>query len=154
MRDDDATFDVAYDVARTASWIRDGAFSRVALQLPDDKLPDAARLARALQTALARDDDAARASREVFVLADTTFGSCCVDEVAAAHRDADAIVHLDARAAHRRAERRRGWCSIVKKSIALDARARSRRTPRRRRGAGRARWWRCATRNTFGRSTS
>ena len=94
MRDDDATFDVAYDVARTASWIRDGAFSRVALQLPDDKLPDAARLARALQTALARDDDAARASREVFVLADTTFGSCCVDEVAAAHRDADAIVHF------------------------------------------------------------
>ena len=96
MRVDDAAFDVAYDVARTASWIRGRAFSRVALQLPDDKLPDAARLARALRAALARDDDdddGARATREVFVLADTTHGSCCVDEVAAAHRDADAIVH-------------------------------------------------------------
>ena len=96
MRVDDATFDVAYDVARTASWIRGRAFSRVALQLPDDKLPDAARLARALRAALARDDDdddgGARDARGL-VLADTTHGSCCVDEVAAAHRDADAIVH-------------------------------------------------------------
>ena len=31
---------------------------------------------------------------KVFVLADTTFGSCCVDEVAAAHHDADCIVHF------------------------------------------------------------
>ncbi|GAQ80395.1 diphthamide synthesis DPH2 family protein [Klebsormidium nitens] len=30
----------------------------------------------------------------VFVLADTTYGSCCVDEVAAAHADAQCVVHF------------------------------------------------------------
>jgi len=93
--DDD--FAVAYDIESTARWIREGDRRRVALQLPDEKLPDAARLARTLQRAL--DDGEAPESesavaREVFVLADTTFGACCVDEVAAAHRDADAIVHF------------------------------------------------------------
>ena len=46
--------------------------------------------------ALDRDDPEGESAveREVFVLADTTFGACCVDEVAAAHRDADAIVHF------------------------------------------------------------
>lgn len=29
----------------------------------------------------------------MFVMADTTFGSCCVDEVAASHVDADCVVH-------------------------------------------------------------
>ncbi|QRW21652.1 diphthamide biosynthesis protein [Rhizoctonia solani] len=31
--------------------------------------------------------------RNAYVLADTTYGSCCVDEVAAAHIDADVVVH-------------------------------------------------------------
>tara|TARA_B100000683_G_scaffold243717_1_gene253323 strand:+ start:2194 stop:3750 length:1557 start_codon:yes stop_codon:yes gene_type:complete len=92
--DDD--FALAYDVERTARWIRRGDRRRIALQLPDDKLPDAARLATTLRRALDRDDPGGESAveREVFVLADTTFGACCVDEVAAAHRDADAIVHF------------------------------------------------------------
>lgn len=99
--DSDVTnFNAAYDVAETTSWIRRGGYRRVALQLPDEKLGDAATLARALTRALAAADDteetpvtAETSAREVFVLADTTFGACCVDEVGAAHRDADAIVH-------------------------------------------------------------
>ena len=98
--DDVANFNAAYDVAETTSWIRRGGYRRVALQLPDEKLGDAATLARALTRALAAADDAEEtpgtaetSGREVFVLADTTFGACCVDEVGAAHRDADAIVH-------------------------------------------------------------
>jgi diphthamide biosynthesis protein 2 len=84
----------SYDIAATAAWIRQGKFSRVALQLPDDALNDAADVARAVTSALDDGVDGATTVRtEVFVLADTTFGSCCVDEVAAAHRDADAIVH-------------------------------------------------------------
>ncbi|KAG8742817.1 Diphthamide biosynthesis protein 2 [Ceratobasidium sp. 414] len=31
--------------------------------------------------------------RDAYVLADTTYGSCCVDEVAAAHIDADVVIH-------------------------------------------------------------
>lgn len=29
----------------------------------------------------------------LFVLADTTFGSCCVDEVGASHISADCVIH-------------------------------------------------------------
>jgi diphthamide biosynthesis protein 2 len=29
----------------------------------------------------------------IFILADTSYGACCVDEVAAEHVDADLIVH-------------------------------------------------------------
>ena len=31
--------------------------------------------------------------RDFYILADTTYGSCCVDEVAAEHVGADLIVH-------------------------------------------------------------
>lgn len=30
----------------------------------------------------------------MYVLGDTSYGSCCVDEIAAAHIDADAIIHF------------------------------------------------------------
>lgn len=29
----------------------------------------------------------------LFVMADTTYGSCCVDEVGAAHANADCVIH-------------------------------------------------------------
>lgn len=29
----------------------------------------------------------------LFVMADTTYGSCCVDEVGASHIDADCVIH-------------------------------------------------------------
>ena len=94
----------AYDLDATAAWIREGGHARVALQMPDELLHDAVAVAAAL--ARRCDDaggasapsgaagDAPPASVRLFVLADTTFGSCCVDEVAAAHHDADAIVHF------------------------------------------------------------
>lgn len=84
--------ETSYDVKATAKWIRDNDYARVALQLPDEALRDAADLARALERELAL-GCSSTSHREVFVLADTTFGSCCVDEVAAAHRDASAVVH-------------------------------------------------------------
>ena len=31
---------------------------------------------------------------EVFILGDTSFGECCVDEVAAAHLNSDGVVHF------------------------------------------------------------
>lgn len=31
---------------------------------------------------------------EFFILGDTSYGSCCVDEVAASHIDADAMIHF------------------------------------------------------------
>lgn len=29
----------------------------------------------------------------LFIMADTTYGSCCVDEVGAAHANADCVIH-------------------------------------------------------------
>jgi diphthamide biosynthesis protein 2 len=63
---------------------------QIALQFPDDQLHVAYDTCRRLQRGLA----AAEATpRMVFVLGDTSYAPCCVDEVAAAHLEADAIVH-------------------------------------------------------------
>lgn len=63
---------------------------RVALQFPDELLPDADRVSWSLEEALTA---ALRKPPLVFVSGDTSHGACCVDEVAAAHLNADVIVH-------------------------------------------------------------
>ena len=63
---------------------------RVALQFPDEALIDSVPLFHALQRALRTLTDD---PPQLYVLADTSYGSCCVDEVAAAHVAADAVVH-------------------------------------------------------------
>ncbi|KAI9034359.1 putative diphthamide synthesis protein-domain-containing protein, partial [Hyaloraphidium curvatum] len=57
---------------------------QVALQLPDELLHCATALAGELQK---------RTGRSVHVLGDTSYGSCCVDDVAAEHASCDIIVH-------------------------------------------------------------
>ncbi|GFS30004.1 2-(3-amino-3-carboxypropyl)histidine synthase subunit 2 [Trichonephila inaurata madagascariensis] len=59
--------------------------SDVALQFPDNLLNDAMAVALKLGETI---------SGQVFVLGDTSFGSCCVDEIAAEHVSADAIIHF------------------------------------------------------------
>lgn len=58
---------------------------QVALQFPDMLLPDAAEVAAHIEM---------HTNTPTFVMADTSYGSCCVDEVAAQHADADAIIHF------------------------------------------------------------
>jgi hypothetical protein len=111
--------DDVYELGATAAWVTAGGHTRVALQMPDELLHDAVAVAAALTrrcnarrgatnapAATATAAGAAAGARthaggvadggvvKVFVLADTTFGSCCVDEVAAAHHAADCIVHF------------------------------------------------------------
>ncbi|KAK9159570.1 hypothetical protein Syun_005911 [Stephania yunnanensis] len=76
-----------YEIDRTAQFILNGHFKRVALQFPDELLRDSTRVVRALRDEL---DDI---EIGLFVMADTTFGSCCVDEVGASHVGADCVVH-------------------------------------------------------------
>lgn len=106
---------LTYEVDRTVAEIRNGNWRRVALQFPDDMLPDAPRVFDALSTKF-RQSDPRRgipesASQDVlvddtqrlvlsdstevklYILADTSYGSCCVDEIAAEHVDADVVVH-------------------------------------------------------------
>ncbi|KAF8393726.1 hypothetical protein HHK36_019924 [Tetracentron sinense] len=81
-----------YEIPRTANYIRSRNFTRVALQFPDELLKDSTRVVSALR-------DELRLLREenrdvgLFVMADTTYGSCCVDEVGASHVDADCVLH-------------------------------------------------------------
>ncbi|KAI0739403.1 diphthamide biosynthesis protein [Daedaleopsis nitida] len=75
-----------YDIARTAESIEKGDYKRIALQFPDELLPHSVPIFRLLKSRI-------HSNRELYVLADTSYGSCCVDEVAAQHVDADALVH-------------------------------------------------------------
>ncbi|KAM9324633.1 2-(3-amino-3-carboxypropyl)histidine synthase subunit 2 [Gastrophryne carolinensis] len=73
-----------YDIQRTVCFIKERGFKKVALQFPDDLLVDSVAISRSLEEAT---------GAKMFILADTSYGSCCVDEVAAEHVDADALVH-------------------------------------------------------------
>lgn len=101
--DERDTVRTKYDIQNTAKWIIENDFKRIAIQIPDEILPDAAEIARAIieETTATKpsinssDSSNTRVNRRnVFVLADTTFGACCIDEVAAMHHEADCVVHL------------------------------------------------------------
>lgn len=106
-----------YEVDRTIADIRRGKWTTVALQFPDDMLSDAPAVFEALSTGLCTPDprsmggidtpienslENATERRNVplqlpnvklYILADTSYGSCCVDEIAAEHINADVVVH-------------------------------------------------------------
>ena len=87
-------FDIFYDIPATAQFAHLGAHLHVALQLPDYLLPDGPEIVRRLRTysenVLKRND---LSLLHFFILGDTSYGACCVDEVAAKHLGADAVVH-------------------------------------------------------------
>ena len=101
-----------YEVQRTAAEIKQGKWHIVALQFPDEMLQDAPRVFEALQNELKIAHDnllSAESSmskvpdpsvgprvplrERLYILADTSYGACCVDEIAAEHVDADVVVH-------------------------------------------------------------
>jgi diphthamide biosynthesis protein 2 len=73
-----------FEVERSLKWIKENSFKRVALQLPDNLLKYAFDLADILET---------QSSARQYVLADTSYRSCCVDDVAAEHAKCDALIH-------------------------------------------------------------
>ncbi|CAJ2499656.1 Uu.00g025090.m01.CDS01 [Anthostomella pinea] len=120
QRPDDELFEV-YEIARTATEVQQRAWKRIALQFPDAMLPDAPWVVGALSRELDKLAESAqetehKPSREdntkgqvddknkvrdrgqnqrqrLYILADTSYSACCVDEIAAEHADADAVVH-------------------------------------------------------------
>ncbi|TIA88566.1 hypothetical protein E3P99_02514 [Wallemia hederae] len=76
----------SFEIARTARDILTGGYSKIALQFPDNLLHHSVTVYKALSANLPP-------SHKVYILADTTYNSCCIDEVAAQHVDADVIVH-------------------------------------------------------------
>ncbi|KAF9171445.1 Diphthamide biosynthesis protein 2 [Mortierella sp. AD011] len=73
-----------YEIDRTVKVIKERGYKRIALQFPDDLLPDSGLVAQLIRE---------QTGSSVYILADTSYGSCCVDEVAAQHISADAIIH-------------------------------------------------------------
>ena len=89
-----------YDVRATAEALvyRPGTtqrieppLERVALQFPDEALVDSVPVYHALNSALRQ--LAGDAVPRLYILADTSYGACCVDEVAAHHVQAEVVVH-------------------------------------------------------------
>ncbi|KAJ5389801.1 2-(3-amino-3-carboxypropyl)histidine synthase subunit 2 [Penicillium cataractarum] len=124
----DDELSITYDIERTLQEIRQARYKRIALQFPDDMLPDAPRVFQLLSRGLNSEDVASangtqttgqtnggatdaegsitdsvsrlsvageteKWSPRLYILADTSYGTCCVDEVAAEHVDADVVVH-------------------------------------------------------------
>jgi len=123
LRLDDAQIQSVYEVERTAQEIVEGRWKTVALQFPDSMLRDSTRVFEALERALehqsvgsdkgqteevkaeegseksfntATNESHAVESQQkhkLFILGDTSYGACCVDEIAAEHADAEVVVH-------------------------------------------------------------
>ncbi|TPX45357.1 hypothetical protein SeLEV6574_g03908 [Synchytrium endobioticum] len=73
-----------YDVDRTIELIREHDYRNIALQFPDELLHISTFIADELRNAT---------GKNVFILADTSYGACCVDDCAAEHALTDYLVH-------------------------------------------------------------
>lgn len=82
-----------YDIKHVAKLIQQHNFKRIALQFPDELLSDASKVFWSLEDALRRLKGSGDLP-ELYILADTSYGNCCVDEVAAEHIDADLVIHF------------------------------------------------------------
>ncbi|KAI8839893.1 Diphthamide synthesis DPH1/DPH2 [Chytridium lagenaria] len=88
---DTANLRRVYEIDQTVSIIKNGNLRKIALQFPDELLHVSASVVAQLnQTCQTNNIDPLPS---FFILADTTYGSCCVDEIAADHVNADLIVH-------------------------------------------------------------
>ncbi|CAH1971071.1 unnamed protein product [Acanthoscelides obtectus] len=77
--------DSVYEIDKCAQWIKTNNFHNVCLQFPDYLLPDSSTVALRLE---------AKLGEKVYILGDTAYESCCIDYIAAAHINADAIIHF------------------------------------------------------------
>lgn len=73
-----------YLISETCGFISQHRFEKVALQFPDNLLVDSVAVAVEIER---------NTQAKVYILGDTSYGSCCVDEVAAEHVGAGCIVH-------------------------------------------------------------
>ncbi|CAR26593.1 ZYRO0B13442p [Zygosaccharomyces rouxii] len=74
--------EIAQQLKRHADW------RKITLQFPDSLVHDSSLVTQLLQDKF-RDDD-----RQFWVVADTAYSACCVDEVASEHVSADVVVHF------------------------------------------------------------
>lgn len=88
----DDVFHKVYQIDEVATWISQQGYKTVALQFPDYALIDSARVVELLTRRCKNIDQTA--VHEFFVLGDTSYSPCCVDEIAAQHVSADVVIHF------------------------------------------------------------
>uniref|UniRef100_A0A8D9BDH5 2-(3-amino-3-carboxypropyl)histidine synthase subunit 2 n=1 Tax=Cacopsylla melanoneura TaxID=428564 RepID=A0A8D9BDH5_9HEMI len=74
-----------FELDKCVSWISEHQLSRICLQFPDNLLQYSVDIAQHLEK---------KSCKQIYILGDTSYGSCCVDEVAASHVNADGIIHF------------------------------------------------------------
>ncbi|SMN18718.1 similar to Saccharomyces cerevisiae YKL191W DPH2 Protein required [Maudiozyma saulgeensis] len=67
-------------------------YGKVTLQFPDSLVMDSSFVIKIIEEQLNKKDPENK--RRLWVLADTAYSSCCVDEVAAEHVNADLVIHF------------------------------------------------------------
>lgn len=89
-----------YEIEETVEWIQTHQYRVIGLQFPDHLLPISVRIFKLLRSRLPISENGQlgqlgenEKTVEIYLLADTTYGSCCVDCLAAQHVAAEAIVH-------------------------------------------------------------
>ena len=75
-----------YQLEELATNIANLSYNKVTLQFPDELICDSATVVHILQKLVP--------GRQFWVLADTLYSPCCIDEVAAEHVNADVVVHF------------------------------------------------------------
>ncbi|XP_026461542.1 2-(3-amino-3-carboxypropyl)histidine synthase subunit 2 [Ctenocephalides felis] len=73
-----------YEIQKCSDWINTNKFVTVCLQFPDKLLIDTSQILLQLKQ---------KVTSKLYILGDTSYGSCCVDEIAAEHVKSDAIIH-------------------------------------------------------------
>jgi diphthamide biosynthesis protein 2 len=84
-------FDKEFEITSSAEMIINGNHQRVALQFPDELLPNSGRILRLMNEKLKK--NGREEEIKVFILGDTSYGACCCDEVAAQHLGATVLIH-------------------------------------------------------------
>ncbi|XP_033116296.1 2-(3-amino-3-carboxypropyl)histidine synthase subunit 2-like [Anneissia japonica] len=74
-----------FEIQTCVQFVNRNNFKCVALQFPDSLLEHSTVVVHQLQE---------RTESKFYILADTSYGSCCVDEIAALHVNAEAIIHF------------------------------------------------------------
>ncbi|KAJ9593395.1 hypothetical protein L9F63_015099 [Diploptera punctata] len=77
--------DYYYEIDRCVNWLKEKQLHKVCLQFPDYLLCDSVAVALHIES---------KAGFQPYILGDTSYGSCCVDVVAAQHVKADGIIHF------------------------------------------------------------
>jgi diphthamide biosynthesis protein 2 len=79
-----------YEIKWVSSIISSKEYRRISLQFPDERLVHASYVVQSLRDSLSM----LGIDRDFYILADTSFGKCCVDVTAALHVQAEVIFHF------------------------------------------------------------